>query len=167
VFLPALRAVWSTRLIAGSHKLGVDGNKKEDSMKRKASYRLMVTRREMLYVHDEFDHSLMLVEMEGEPIEYQVGIAGPFVSRRSVTFHDRSRGAGSMKGYAITNFEEGSICSVYEGTRDQATKLTNGTWRIYKGMGKLRTIKGNGTFTVKTGERDREYILDMDGEYEL
>jgi hypothetical protein len=149
------------------HGLGVDGKKKEDSMKRKATYRLMVTRREMLYVHDEFDHSLMLVEMEGEPIEYQVGIAGPFVSRRSVTFHDRTRGAGSMKGYAITNFEEGSICSVYEGTRDQATKLTNGTWKIYKGMGKLKTIKGGGKFTVKTGERDREYILDMDGDYEL
>jgi hypothetical protein len=54
---------------------------KEDGMKRKASYRLMVTRREMLYVHDEFDHALMLVEMEGEPLEYQIGIAGAFVSQ--------------------------------------------------------------------------------------
>jgi hypothetical protein len=34
-------------------------------------------------------------------------------------------------------------------------------------MGKLKTINGSGTFTVKTGERDREYILDMDGDYEL
>jgi hypothetical protein len=136
-------------------------------MKRKASYRLMVTRREMLYVHDEFDHALMLVEMEGEPIEYQVGIAGPFVSRRSVTFHDRTRGAGSMKGYAITNFEEGSICSVFEGERDQESKMTKGTWTAYKGMGKLRTIKGSGVFTVKAGDRDREHILEMDGEYEL
>ena len=136
-------------------------------MKRKATCRLMVTRRELLYVHGEFDHALMLVEMEGEPLEYQVGIAGQFVSRRSVTFHDRTRGAGYMKGYAITNFQEGSICSVYEGNRDMSTKLTNGTWKIYKGMGKLSTIKGNGTFTVRAGERDREYILDMDGDYEL
>ena len=137
----------------------------EEAMKRKASYRLMVTRREALYVHDEFDHCLMLVEMEGEPIEYQVGVAGEFVSRRSVTFHDRTRGDGNMTGYAITNFREGSICSKYEGKREQG--VTKGTWTIYKGMGKLATIKGSGQFTVKASDKDREYILDMDGDYEL
>jgi hypothetical protein len=139
--------------------------KKEEAMKRKATYRLMVTRREMLYVHDEFDHALMLVEMEGEPIEYQVGVAGEFVSRRSVTFHDRIRGKGAMRGYAITNFREGTICSAFEGERDG--EITRGTWKSYKGMGKLATIKGSGTFTVKAGKRDREYILDMEGDYEL
>lgn len=136
-------------------------------MKRKAVYRLMVTRREMLYVHDEFDHTLMLVEMEGEPIEYQVGVAGEFVSRRSVTFHDRTRGSGSMKGYAITTFQDGAIYSLYEGERDASTKLTTGTWKTYRGLGKLATIKGSGQFTVKAGERDREYILTIEGEYEL
>ncbi len=136
-------------------------------MKRKAVYRLMVTRREMLYVHDEFDHTLMLVEMEGEPIEYQVGVAGKFVSRRSVTYHDRIRGTGNMSGYAVTHFEEGSIYSRYEGYRDGATKLTKGTWTIYKGMGKLANIKGSGSFTVKAGERDREFILDIEGDYDL
>jgi hypothetical protein len=136
-------------------------------MKRKAIYRLMVTRREMLYVHDEFDHALMLVEMEGEPVEYQVGVAGEFVSRRSVTFHDRVRGHGPMRGYAITNFKEGSICSSFEGERDPGAQLTKGTWKIYKGMGKLSNIKGGGHFTVKSGERDREYILEMEGDYEL
>jgi hypothetical protein len=39
-------------------------------MKRKASYKLRVTRRECLYVHDEADHSLMILELEGEPLEY-------------------------------------------------------------------------------------------------
>ena len=136
-------------------------------MKRKATYRLMVTRREMLYVHDQFDHSLMLMEMEGEPIDYQVGVAGEFVSRRSVTFHDRVRGFGPMKGYAITNFREGSICSSFEGERDATTKVTKGTWKVYQGMGKLSGIKGNGTFTTKQGERDREYILEMEGDYDL
>jgi hypothetical protein len=136
-------------------------------MKRKATYRLMVTRREMLYVHDEFDHSLMLVEMEGEPIEYQVGVAGEFVARRSVTFHDRHRGAGPMTGYAITTFKEGSFCSKFEGKRDADTKLTSGTWEIYKGTGKLANIKGGGKFTVKAGDKDREQILDIDGDYEL
>lgn len=136
-------------------------------MQRKAKYRLMVTRREMLYVHDEFDHTLMLVEMEGEPIEYQPGVAGKFVSRRSVTFHDRIRGTGKMMGYAITTFEEGAIYSRFDGQRDGNTKLTKGTWTIYKGLGKLKGITGSGTFTVVPGERDREYILDIEGEYEL
>ncbi len=136
-------------------------------MKRKATYRLMATRREMLYVHDVFDHAMMLVETEGEPIEYQVGVAGEFVSRRSVTFHDRIRGTGDVKGYTITNFREGAICSSFEGYRDGATKLTTGTWKIYKGMGKLATITGSGKFTVKQGEKEREYIMDVDGDYEL
>ncbi len=35
-------------------------------MLRKASYKLRITRREALYVHDEPDHSLMLVELEGQ-----------------------------------------------------------------------------------------------------
>ncbi|GLI34075.1 hypothetical protein [Desulforhabdus amnigena] len=136
-------------------------------MKRKAMYRLMATRREMLYVHDVFDHAMMLVETEGEPIEYQVGVAGEFVSRRSVTFHDRIRGTGKVSGYTITNFREGAICSSFEGHRDGTTKLTTGTWKIYKGMGKLATITGSGTFTVKQGEKEREYIMDIDGDYEL
>jgi hypothetical protein len=136
-------------------------------MKRKASYRLMVTRREALYVGDEFDHTLSLVEMEGEPIEYQVGVAGKFVSRRSVTFHDRIAGSGAMKGYAITTFMEGAIYSVYEGQREGASKLTKGTWKVYKGTGKLASLKGNGTFTVKSGQQPREFILEMEGDYEM
>jgi len=147
-------------------KAGVP-KRKEVPMERKAVYRLMVARREMLYVHDQFDHCLMLVEMDGEPIEYQVGVAGEFVSRRSVTFHDRIRGVGPMKGYAVTNFQHGSICSVFEGQRDAATKLTVGTWKIYKGLGKLSDIEGSGTFTVRQGERDREYILEVAGDYRL
>ena len=43
-------------------------------VKRKASYKLRVTRRESLYVHDEPDHSLLVLELEGEPIEYEVGV---------------------------------------------------------------------------------------------
>jgi hypothetical protein len=50
-------------------------------MLRKATYKLRVTRREALYVHDELDHTLMLVEMEGEPVEYTPGVAGEFISR--------------------------------------------------------------------------------------
>ena len=136
-------------------------------MKRQASYRLLVTRREMLHVHDEFDHSLMLVEMEGEPIEYQVGVSGKFVSRRSVTFHDRTRGDGEMTGYAVTIFEEGAIYSKYKGYRTSKDQLTKGTWEVYKGVGKLAKIKGSGQFTVKPGAKSREFVLEIDGDYQV
>jgi len=39
--------------------------------------------------------------MEGEPIELTPGVAGEFVSRRSVTFHDRTKGSGPMEGYIM------------------------------------------------------------------
>ena len=136
-------------------------------MKRKASYKLRVTRRECLYVHDEADHSLMILELEGEPIEYEVGVAGEFVSRRSVNFHDRIKGSGPMQGYTITNFQYGSVYSRFEGERDGKTKESTGTWETYKGTGKLANIKGEGTFKVTVGEGPNEFILDMEGEYEL
>ncbi|MFC1813964.1 hypothetical protein ACFL03_14865 [Thermodesulfobacteriota bacterium] len=132
-----------------------------------AGYKLHITRREALYVHDEPDHSLMLVEMEGEPIEYAPGVAGEFVSRRSVNYHDRIKGTGSMQGYAITNYQYGSVYSRFEGHRDGDTKITTGNWETYKGTGKLVGIKGNGTFKVIVGERPNEFILDMDGNYDL
>ncbi len=136
-------------------------------MLRKASYKLRITRREVLYVHDEPDHSLMLVELEGEPVDYTPGVAGEFVSRRSVNFHDRIRGAGSIQGYAITTFQYGSVYSKFEGHRDGETKLTKGTWETYKGTGKLSGIKGKGEFKVTMGEAPGEFILNMEGKYEL
>jgi len=136
-------------------------------MKRKASYKLRVTRRECLYVHDEADHSLMILELEGEPIEYEVGVAGEFVSRRSVNFHDRIKGSGPMQGYTITNFQYGSVYSRFEGERDGNTRVSNGTWKTYKGTGKLAGITGEGTFRVTAGETSNEFVLDMEGQYEL
>jgi hypothetical protein len=136
-------------------------------MLRKATYKLRVTRREALYAHDEPDHTLMLVELEGEPIEYTPGVAGEFISRRSVNFHDRIKGSGSMQGYAMTHFQYGSVCSRFEGDRDGGTKVTTGTWETYRGTGKLASIKGEGTFKVTVGEAPNEFILDMEGEYEL
>ena len=49
-------------------------------MHRKATFKIFVTRREMLYVGDTPDRSLMLTEMEGEAVDYTVGEAGEFVS---------------------------------------------------------------------------------------
>ena len=136
-------------------------------MIRKATYKLRITRRESLHVHDEFDHQLMLVEMEGTPLHYEVGVAGEFVSRRSVNFHDRIAGSGPMEGYAVTNFQYGSVYSRFEGQRDGNSKVTTGTWKTYKGTGKLADIKGEGEFKVTMGEVPNEFILEMEGKYEL
>ena len=74
-------------------------------MKKKEQYKLWVTRREAFEIDDEPEHTMMIVEMEGEPIEYQVGVAGEFLSRRSITIHDRVRGWGLMEGYVMAYFQ--------------------------------------------------------------
>ena len=71
-----------------------------------------------------------------------------------------------MMGYAITNFEDGAVYSRFEGKRDAKTKVTSGTWKTYKGTGKLKKVKGSGTFTVKAG-KGKEFVLDMEGDYTL
>lgn len=134
-------------------------------MHRKASFKIFVTRRETLYVGDVPDHSLMLTEMEGEPHEYTPGAAGAFVSRRSVTFHDRIKGDGPMNGYAVTVYENGAVYSRFQG--DKMGLLTKGKWEAYKGVGKLSAIKGAGTFTVTPADTPGQFILVMEGEYTL
>ncbi len=134
-------------------------------MRRKASFKIFVTRREMLAVGDGPDHTLMLTEMEGEPIDYTPGVAGEFVSRRSVGFHDRKRGEGPMQGYAATMYEHGGVFSRFEGERKGT--VTSGKWKTYRGIGKLSNIKGSGTFTVKPSAKHNEFILEMEGDYEL
>lgn len=134
-------------------------------MQRKASFKIFVTRREMLSVGDSPDHTLMLTEMEGEPIDYKPGVAGKFINRRSVGFHDRTKGQGPMQGYAVTTYENGSVYSRFEGARKGTT--TSGTWKTYKGIGKLSGVKGSGKFTVKPSKKAGEFVLDMEGEYTL
>ncbi len=134
-------------------------------MQRKASFKIFVIRREMLSVGDVPDHSLMLTEMEGEPINYTPGVAGEFISRRSVGFHDRIKGDGPMQGYATTIYQNGVVYSRFHGEKKGDT--TKGTWEVFKGIGKLSKLKGNGTFTVKPSKKPSEFILAMEGEYEL
>jgi hypothetical protein len=135
--------------------------------RRKASYKIFVTRREYMAVGDQPDHTLMLTELEGEPVELKVGVAGEFISRRSVGFHDRVKGSGKMEGYAISTFQHGQVYSRFEGQRDASSMVTSGNWKVYKGTGKLSGLTGQGTFTVKPTEKSREFILDMEGDYEL
>ena len=135
--------------------------------KRKDKYLLRVTKTASLQVHDKPGHTLTLTEMEGEPIELTEGVAGEFVSRRSVTFHDRTKGSGPMQGYAMATFKHGAVHTSFEGHRDGTTKISAGTWQTYNGIGILAHIKGEGEFKVTPGKRRGEYILEFEGEYEL
>jgi hypothetical protein len=134
-------------------------------MHRKAKFKIFVTRREMLSVGDVPDHYLMLTELEGCPIEYTPGVAGEFVYRRSVGFHDRTKGDGRMNGYATTVYQNGAVYSRFQG--DKNGDMTKGKWEVEKGIGKLSGVKGAGTFTVKPSDKHGVFILEMEGEYEL
>ncbi len=135
-------------------------------MKMKETFKLRVTRREAFEIDDEPDHTMMVVEMEGEPIDYQVGVAGEFVSRRSVTIHDRVKGWGLMEGYVMAHFQHGSAFSRFKGNRDGLRKVTEGTWKTYLGTGKLAGTKGEGKFKLVPAETRDEFILHIEGDYE-
>ncbi len=137
--------------------------------KRKNQYLLRITRIESIQVHDRPGHALSLVEMEGEPIgDLDVGVAGEFVSRRSVTFLDRTKGTGPMMGYSMAYFRYGSVYTRFEGQRvSKEYEKSTGTWKTYDGTGKLAGIRGEGTFKITLAERPNEFILDFEGEYEL
>ena len=134
-------------------------------MHRKAKFKVSVTRREMLAVGDVPDHSLMLTELEGYPVEYTPGVAGAFIYRRSVGFHDRIKGDGRMTGYASTVYANGAVYSRFTG--DKNGDMTKGKWEVEKGIGKLAGLKGAGTFVVKPADKPGEFVLEMEGEYEL
>jgi hypothetical protein len=136
-------------------------------MIRMDRYKITVTRRHTLSVGDEPDHYLILTELDGKPINHKAGIAGEFVSRRSVGYHNSRRGSGPMEGFAVEIFQEGTIFSYFKGMRDGVEKTTEGTWEYYKGTGKLTTIRGDGTFKVTSAEKAGEYMLTVEGEYAL
>ena len=134
---------------------------------RKDKYLLRVTKVASLQVHDKPGHTLTLTEMEGEPIELTPGVAGEFVSRRSVTFHDRIKGSGPMQGYVQATFKHGAVQSRFDGHRDGTTKISAGTWETYNGIGILANIKGEGTFKITPADRRGEFILELEGRYQL
>ncbi len=70
-----------------------------------------------------------------------------------------------MQGYATTLYEQGAVFSRFEGVRQEG--VTKGTWKVYKGLGKLAGLQGKGTFTVKFSGIPNQFILDMEGEYIL
>jgi len=108
---------------------------------------------------------LTMVELLGEPIEYDPGIAGEFVSRRSITFQDLIRGSGTMQGYVMAKFKHGSVYSRFEGQREGTTKISTDTWKTYRGTGKVTGVEGEGTFKVTAGKGRGEFILEIEGDW--
>ena len=70
-----------------------------------------------------------------------------------------------MHGYVMANFEHGSVYSRFEGQRDGTTKISTGTWKSYRGTGKVTGVVGEGTFKITVGEERGEYILDIEGNW--
>jgi hypothetical protein len=66
--------------------------------------------------------------------------------------------AVQFAGYVMANLQHGFVYNRFEGHRDGSTKITTGT---------LTEIQGEGTYTVTEGERRGEYILEIEGEYQV
>ena len=134
-------------------------------MHRKASFKIFVTRREMLSVGDVPDHSLMLTEMEGEPVDYTPGVAGAFVYRRSVGFHDRAKGDGPMTGYATDRLRERRrLFQIYrgqDGRHDQGQMGGLQRHRQAERPQRRRHLHG------EAHDTPGDFILEMEGDYTL
>jgi len=65
----------------------------------------------------------------------------------------------------MVNFQHGSTYSHFKGHRNSNKKVSTGTWKTYRGIGKLCGLKGEGTFKVTERERLNEFILSIEGEY--
>jgi hypothetical protein len=135
-------------------------------MPKKETSKFRVTRREEFSIDDEPEHSITIVEMVGEPVDYQPGVAGKFISRRSITVHDRVRGWGLMQGYVMTYYEHGAAFSRFEGRRDGLKRVTEGTWTTYRATGTLSGTRSAGKFKLLPGEGPSEFILEIEGEFE-
>jgi hypothetical protein len=70
-----------------------------------------------------------------------------------------------MQGYATTLYQHGAVFSRFEGVRKEG--VTKGTWKVYRGLGRLANLQGKGTFTVKFSGIPNQFILEMEGEYIL
>ena len=114
----------------------------------------------MLAVGDVPDHTLMLTEMEGEPINYTPGVAGDFVSRRSVGYHDRIKGDGPMTGYATTIYENGAVYS--SGGKRAHDQGEMGSLQRHRQTGHPQ---GGRHLYVKPTDKHGEFTLEMEGDY--
>jgi hypothetical protein len=98
-------------------------------------------------------------------------IAGiEFTDEEDVTVSDVSGNAARDRGYDVTGLASGDkAVSHFQGTstlKDNALVSAQGTWNFTGGTGKLKGIKGTGTYTGK-GNPDGTVTFAVEGEYQL
>jgi hypothetical protein len=88
----------------------------------------------------------------------------------SVGSADVSGGKAQTNGYHVTTMASGDKFNVrFHGTdtmKDEATQSSEGTWSFSSGTGKLKGIKGKGTYKGAPGA-DGSMTYEVEGEYEL
>ena len=85
----------------------------------------------------------------------------------------RERIEETVSGEGVTRGHKkvGEDFFLFEGLTSHFTKLQpslqKGHRKVYSGTGKLANLKGSGTFTVKAGPVAGEFVLKLEGDYEL
>ena len=123
----------------------------------------------VLDVGDRPNHSFMIakgkctwtkpLEIAGTQATEDIGTS--FVEISGTKFRDR--------GYEVTNWANGDKSNIYaqgSGILQDGVPEEEGTWNFTGGTGKLKGIKGKGTYKAK-GAADGSGTIEVEGEYEL
>lgn len=127
------------------------------------------TSQQALNVGDQPNH-VMAIAQSNCPWPKPLEIAGLQVKESISTEFTDTRGATSrVRGYDVGTMTNGDKYHVrYEGTatlKNGVPQTGGGTWRLFGGTGKLKGIKGRGTFKCTYAETGS--TCEIEGEYEL
>ncbi len=123
---------------------------------------------QMIPVGDRADHTLVVTQSKcswTKPIEIEGVQVKESVNTSTM---DATGKTGRTRGYDIGTMANGDkYYARYQGTsvlKDGAVQSSEGTWSFFGGTGKLKGIKGKGTWKCKgTAEGS---ICEIEGEYE-
>jgi hypothetical protein len=84
-------------------------------------------------------------------------------------FSETTGASTRTTGIGVTNYGADKVYSRSTGTFDQKTLTYSGKWTFIDGTGKLRGIKGSGTYAckAKSAEPGAGYTCESEGEYTL
>ena len=84
-------------------------------------------------------------------------------------FSETTGSSTRTTGIGVTNYGADRVYSRSTGTLDPKTLTYSGKWTFIDGTGKLRGIKGSGTYTckAKSAEPVAGYTCESEGEYTL
>jgi hypothetical protein len=123
----------------------------------------------VLEVGDRPNHSLMILKGKctwAEPLE----TAGTQAKEEVYTNFDEIGGTKYRgHGYGIVSYASGDrsyISTEESGILKNGVPDGGGTWNFTGGTGKLKGIKGKGTYKEK-GAADGSFTLEVEGQYEL